>query len=104
MAGCVDVLPRGHIARHAAWLTARVKKSIDFAFDDHPPGEEERPRVAWAVAIIDDCDGCDDLRVELTVEDEGSSGTGLTGHFSADTARRLRAALAAALREIGEDP
>lgn len=81
-----------------------MKKSIDFAFDDHPGDDEERPRLYWAVAIIDDCDGCNDLRVELVVEDEGRSGTGLTGHLSADTARRMRGALAAALREIGEDP
>lgn len=86
------------------WLTAGVKKSIDFAFDDHPADDEERPRVYWAVAILDDCDGCEDLRVELTVEEEGGHGTGLTGHFDPNTARRLRAALAAALRDIGEDP
>ena len=79
-----------------------MKKSIDFWFDDHPEDDEERPRVAWAVAIIDDCDGCNDLRVELTVEDEGRSGTGLTAHLAPATARRLRAALAAALRDVGE--
>jgi hypothetical protein len=79
-----------------------MKKSIDFWFDDHPEDDEERPRVAWAVAIIDDCDECADLRVELTVEDEGRSGTGLTAHLAPATARRLRAALAAALRDVGE--
>jgi hypothetical protein len=81
-----------------------VKKSIDFSFDDHPSGDEEKPRVAWAVAVLDDCDGCDDLRVEVTVEDEGAHGTGLVAHLSPATARRVRAALAAGLREIGEDP
>lgn len=81
-----------------------MRKSIDFAFDDHPSGDDERPRAYWAVAIIDDCDGCEDLRVELTVEEEGGSATGVTSHLSAGTARRLRASLAAALREIGEDP
>lgn len=80
-----------------------MKKSIDFAFDDHPEDDEERPRAAWAVAVMDDCEECDDLRVELTLEDEGGSGTGVTGHFAPATARRLRAALAAALREVGED-
>jgi len=79
-----------------------MKKSIDFSFDDHPEDDDERPRVAWAVAIIDDCEGCNDLRVELTVEDEGRSGTGLTAHLAPATARRLRAALAAALRDVGE--
>jgi len=80
-----------------------VKKSIDFSFDDHPTGDEERPRVAWAVAVLDDCEGCGDLRVELMMEDEGASGTGVTGHLSPATARRLRSALGVALREIGED-
>jgi hypothetical protein len=81
-----------------------LRKSVDFAFDDHPAGDDERPRAYWAVAIIDDCDACEDLRVELTVEEEGGSATGVTSHLSAATARRLRASLAAALREIGEDP
>jgi hypothetical protein len=85
-------------------LTERVKRSIDFAFDDHPADDAEKARVAWAVAAVDDCDGCDDLRVEVTFEDEGANGAGVTAHLAADTARRLRAALAAALRDIGEDP
>jgi hypothetical protein len=80
-----------------------MKKSIDFWFDDHPEDDDERPRVAWAVAIIDDCEECNDLRVELTVEDEGRSGTGLTAHLAPATARRLRGALAAALRDVGEE-
>ena len=77
-----------------------MKKSIDFAFDDHPDDDE----VAWAVAAVDDCDGCADLRIEVTLEDEGANGTGVTAHLAPDTARRVRAAIAAALREIGEDP
>jgi hypothetical protein len=81
-----------------------VKKSIDFGLDDHPEDDDERARVAWAVAVVDDCDGCDDLRVEVTLEEVGRSGTGLTGHLAPSTARRLRAALASALREVGEDP
>jgi predicted neutral ceramidase superfamily lipid hydrolase len=80
-----------------------VKKSIDFAFDDHPDDDEEKARVAWAVAAVDDCDGCADLRVEVTLEEAGANGTGVTAHLAPDTARRVRAALAAALREIGED-
>ena len=81
-----------------------MKKSIDFDFDDHPSDDEEKPRVAWAVAVVDDCEGCDDLRVEVTVEDEGANGTGVTAHLAPATARRVRAALAVALREVGEDP
>jgi hypothetical protein len=83
-----------------------VKKSIDFGFDDHESegDDDDRGRVAWAVAIVDDCEGCDDLRVELTVEEEGRSGTGLAAHLAPATARRLRAALASALRDVGEEP
>ena len=81
-----------------------MRKSIDFSFDDHPGGDEERSRVAWAVAVFDDCEGCGDLRVELLLEDEGAHGTGVAAHLSPATARRVRAALGVALREIGEDP
>lgn len=81
-----------------------MKRSIDFAFDDHPDDDEEKARVAWAVAAVDDCDGCADLRVEVTLEDVGANGTGVTAHLAPDTARRVRAALATALREVGEDP
>lgn len=81
-----------------------MRKLADYGSDDHPEGDPERARVAWAVAILDDCDECGDLRVELTVEEEGRPGTGLVGHLAPDTARRLRATLATALRELGEDP
>ena len=79
-----------------------MKKSIDFALDDHPQDDEERPRTAWAVAVVDDCDGCNDLRVELTLEEEGRAGAGVVAHLAPATARRLAAAIAAALGEIGE--
>jgi hypothetical protein len=81
-----------------------VKKSIDFGFDDHPDADEDKARVAWAVAVLDDCDGCADIRIELTVEDAGANGTGVVGHLAPRTVRRLTAALAAALREAGEEP
>ena len=80
----------------------RVKKSVDFDFDDHPDGDE-RPRTAWVVAVTDDCDGCEDVRVEVTLEEEGGAGTGVTAHLAPATARRLRAAIASALHEIGEE-
>jgi hypothetical protein len=82
----------------------QMKKSIDFAFDDHPDGDEDKARVAWAVAVLDDCDGCADIRVELIVEDAGANGAGVVGHLAPRTVRRLMAALAAALREVGEEP
>ena len=81
-----------------------MKKLADYGVDDHPAEDDERAQVAWAVALLDDCAECDDPRVELTVEEVGRPGTGLVGHLSPPTARRLRAALAAALREMGEAP
>jgi hypothetical protein len=38
------------------------------------------------------------------VEEVGAAGLGLVAHLAPATARRLRTAIAAALREIGEDP
>lgn len=81
-----------------------MKKLADYGVDDHPAGDPERAQLAWAVALLDDCDECGDLRVELTVEEAGRPGSGLVGHLSPATARRLRAALATALRELGEAP
>ena len=81
-----------------------MKKSIDYAFDDHPEGDEDRPQASWTVVLADDCEACADLRVELTVEEAGRAGTGMIAHLSPDSARKLRAAVAAALREMGEPP
>jgi hypothetical protein len=53
------------------------------------------------VAISDDYDDAEP-RVVLTVEEVGRAGQGLVTHLSPDIARRLRAALRDALREIGE--
>jgi hypothetical protein len=78
-----------------------MKQSVDDAFDDHP-ADAERPRVSWSVVIADDCEDCEDLRVEVTLEEDGRRGTGLTAHLAPDSARRLRAALATALRQLGE--
>ncbi|MCU1430621.1 MAG: hypothetical protein JWL83_4621, partial [Actinomycetia bacterium] len=64
-------------ASRRGWFTCLVKKSVDFDFDDHP-ADDERPRTAWAISVVDDCDGCDDLRVEFTLEEEGRQGTGVT--------------------------
>jgi hypothetical protein len=79
-----------------------VRRSIDHGFDDHPEGDDERPPAAWAVAIAEDCDGCADARVVLTVEERGRPGAGLALHLGPDAARRLRVALADALKELGE--
>lgn len=83
-----------------------MRRSIDDAIDDHPAGDDERPPASWAVALTDDCDGCGigELRVALTVEEAGSAGLGIVAHLAPATARRMRRAMADALREIGEDP
>jgi hypothetical protein len=80
-----------------------MKKLIDYGIDDHPADDPERVRLTWIVAVLDDCEECQDPRVELTVEEVDKKGTGLVAHLSPTTARRLRTTLAAALREIGED-
>ena len=83
-----------------------MRRSILDAFDDHPADDDERPPASWAVAISDDCDGCGygEMRVVLTLEEVGQAGTGVVAHLAPDNARRLRDALAVALRELGESP
>ena len=82
-----------------------MRRSIDdhpAGPDDLPPGlEDEMVPVSWAVAISDDYDDAEP-RVVLTVEEVGHAGQGLVTHLSPTIARRLRAALRDALREIGE--
>lgn len=80
-----------------------MRRSIDDALDDHPDGDDERPPASWAVGMSDDCEGCGDLRVVLTLEERGRPGQGVVAHLEPATARRLRRALAAALAELGED-
>jgi hypothetical protein len=80
-----------------------MKKLADYGRDDHPEDDPERAQIAWSVVVLDDCDECNDLRVEITVEEVGRPGTGLAGHLAPASARKLRAALTTALREIGED-
>ena len=79
-----------------------MKKLADYGRDDHPADDPERAQLAWVVAAFDDCEVCDDLRVELTVEEVGRPGAGLVAHLSPATARRLIRALTTALAEIGE--
>ena len=73
---------------------------MDDATDDHPEDEDKAP-ASWSVALLDDCESCDDLRVVLTLEDVGAHGRGVVAHLSPDNALRLRRALATALKEIG---
>lgn len=80
-----------------------MKQLADYGHDDHPEGDPEHAALAWAVAVFDDCDGCEDIRVELTLEEIGRPGTGLVAHLAPESARRLRRALTRALRDVGED-
>lgn len=83
-----------------------MRRSIDdqpISEADLPPGADDATPVSWAVAVCDDYDDATP-RVVLTVEDLGQPGTGLVVHLAADSARRLRGALADALRESGEEP
>jgi hypothetical protein len=81
-----------------------MRRSIDDAIDDHPGDDDERPPVSWAVAVSDDCEACGEgeLRVVLTVEEADRKGMGLVAHLAPASARRLRAALTDALKELGE--
>jgi hypothetical protein len=79
-----------------------VRKFIDEGADDHP-SDEDKAAMNWVVAVNDDCEGCDALRVLVTIEERDRKGDGLVAHLGADAARRMRAALATALRELGED-
>ena len=79
-----------------------MKKLAGYGADDHPADDPERAQSAWAVAILDDCEACGALRVELTLEEKGQAGRGVVAHLAPHTARQLRAALATALGELGE--
>ncbi len=81
-----------------------MRRSIDDAREGHPDGDSDKPQVSWMVQISDDCEGCDDLRVMLTIEEVGRAGSGFIAHLDPDGARRLRGAIADALRELGEAP
>lgn len=82
-----------------------MRRSIDDALDDHP-ADDEFPAVSWMVGLTDDpnASGDGEPRVSVTLEEQGAAARGIVAHLAPDTARRMRAAMAAALREIGEDP
>jgi hypothetical protein len=81
-----------------------MKKLVGQGFDDHPEDDPDRARMSWTVSVLDDCEGCDDTRIEFVLEEVGRPGVGLNAHFAPATARRLRAEIARALHEIGEAP
>jgi len=82
-----------------------VRKFIEDGADDHPAtsdgDDDDKAPANWGVAVTDDCEACEDPRIVLTVEPRGEHGRGIVAHLGPDSARRLRAALGAALREIG---
>ena len=80
-----------------------MKKLSDYGRDEHQEGDDERPQLAWSVALLDDCDVCEDIRIELILEEVGKPGSGLVAHLAPANARKLRAALTTALKEVGED-
>lgn len=82
-----------------------MRRSIDdhpFEPSELPPGAEDAQLLSWAVAISDDYDDAEP-RVVLTVEEVGRAGAGLIAHLDPAQARRLRAAIHDALKEIGAD-
>lgn len=80
-----------------------MRKFVDDAADDHTVEGDDKAPAVWSVAVTDDCEVCDgEPRVVLTVEPKGEHGRGTVAHLGADGARRLRRALASALREFGE--
>lgn len=80
-----------------------VKKLIEQGIDDHPKDDEDKIPTAWTVAVLDDCEGCGDLRVEVTLEAVGRAGYGEIAHLSPDGARRLRDSINRALAELGQE-
>lgn len=82
-----------------------MRRFIEDGADDHPAEadlDDEKAPANWSVAVTDDCEPCSNPRVILTVEPRGEHGRGVVAHLAPDSARRLRRALASALREIGE--
>ncbi len=81
-----------------------MRRSIDVVqieLGDMPEGMDDVTPLSWTVAVSYDYDDAEP-RVQLTVERIGEAGEGLVAHLSPTNARRLRQALADALREVGE--
>lgn len=81
-----------------------MRRSIDVVnldLGEIPDGLEDVTPLSWTIAVSDDYDDAEP-RVQLTVERIGEAGEGLVAHLSPNNARRLRRAIADALREVGE--
>lgn len=81
-----------------------MRRSIDVVnleVGEIPDGLDDVTPLSWTIAVSDDYDDAEP-RVQLTVEKIGEAGDGLVAHLSPTNARRLRRAIADALREVGE--
>ena len=81
-----------------------MRRSIDVVnldLGEIPDGLDDVTPLSWTIAVSDDYDDAEP-RVQLAVEPLGEAGDGLVAHLSPNNARRLRRALADALREVGE--
>ncbi len=81
-----------------------MRRSIDVVnldLGEIPDGLDDVTPLSWTIAVSDDYDDAEP-RVQLTVERIGEAGEGLVAHLSPNNARRLRRAIADALREVGE--
>jgi hypothetical protein len=82
----------------------RMRKSIDFALLDAPPSDDDDlPAMSWIVGVADVFDDAVP-RVFVVSEEQGRNGYGQTLYLTESDVRRLRVALANALREFGADP
>jgi hypothetical protein len=79
-----------------------MKKSIDFQLVEPPPGDDDLPPMSWIVGVADVFEDAVP-RVFLVLEEQGQAGYGQTVHLDATQARAVRAAIATALREMGEE-
>lgn len=81
-----------------------MRKSIDFRLVEVPPGDDDDlVPMSWIVGVADTFDDAEP-RVFVVAEEQGQSNTRQTLYLTAEQTRTLRAALASALREIGEPP
>lgn len=79
-----------------------MRRSIDDGLVPAPPDGSDLPATAWVVSICDDYEDAVP-RVQLVVEEAGAARAGIVANLDPTGARRLRLALASALRELGED-
>ena len=81
-----------------------MRKSIDFAMVGAPPtDDDDLAAMSWVVGVADVFDDAVP-RVFVVVEEQGPRREGYTLYLDEEQARRLRAALATALKEFGALP